>query len=155
MIDQAFNLMIYLKGKPMPYSLHHLKHSPFHILCRLPIERAPIHPAFDHLLFAFCVHLLFALRVHSLFAFRVHSLFALRVHLLFALRVHLLFAFRVNLLFALRVHLLFALRVHLLFALRVHSDGGVPGQNREAQKRDYSSTKGRSGLGQQSQRSGA
>ena len=123
MIDQAFNLMIYLKGKPMPYSLHHLKHSPFHILCRLPIERAPIHPAFDHLLFAFCVHLLFALRVHSLFAFRVHSLFALRVH--------------------------------LLFALRVHSDGGVPGQNREAQKRDYSSTKGRSGLGQQSQRSGA
>jgi hypothetical protein len=131
MIDQAFNLMIYLKGKPMPYSLHHLKHSPFHILCRLPIERAPIHPAFDHLLFA------------------------LRVHLLFALRVHLLFAFRVNLLFALRVHLLFALRVHLLFALRVHSDGGVPGQNREAQKRDYSSTKGRSGLGQQSQRSGA
>ena len=131
MIDQAFNLMIYLKGKPMPYSLHHLKHSPFHILCRLPIERAPIHPAFDHLLFAFCVHLLFALRVHSLFAFRVHSLFALRVHLLFALRVH------------------------LLFALRVHSDGGVPGQNREAQKRDYSSTKGRSGLGQQSQRSGA
>ena len=107
MIDQAFNLMIYLKGKPMPYSLHHLKHSPFHILCRLPIERAPIHPAFDHLLFAFCVHLLFALRVH------------------------------------------------LLFALRVHSDGGVPGQNREAQKRDYSSTKGRSGLGQQSQRSGA